>query len=702
MASRPRPSLLALFDPLSLTSPQTPTRGDQSPSPSPSLDSGSDKENLNTTTPRCVRSGKGSIEDVCSETVFFKRTYSRSGPAHGFGVSSKSPGKSFSLDPDTNADATNLCLVRLEDELDSASGDVSIPLEELKDRIEVSRQPLKEIDISSSNSYVPTPQRLVRDKRLVNVDSPMATPRSASKFAAGVARFDPSTPTAASSFHMRHLVRSPSSLASPPTISVSTQSSKSKLDDNTRSSSSLPSPPLVTQFPGLTSSTPSSAPVSGTSSPPFQDPPPGIRSASFEIQSSFCIKKIDLSGDLLNDEISFLTRMEDDSFLDYSRGDGLGKTDDSSPSTEGGFTSSENSTRTAPTADDLRSPGVKDGEIMSSSLESPKSVASTSSSPPSSPLEVDLNTDSGFGENDPTPDTPAELQLRTPSSSPLSMGNSVCPQVLAPKKTQALLRGNSLRVRDADLNDKAKAKFDAGAGGLHNAKRQSVLHPRASYIEVAPPPRTQYLASKNTGITPVAVSAPTMVQHPVSSQTLQRSASTITMKARSSLNRRTSIGKDLVSGMPKVSDQVSGKSQGRLSMSMSSTIVAAKGSGTTIRPGGARRVPMSGDAPLSRTKPHPPAEVPSASSKARPQRPPASVSGMGMSTSSGGVAGKPASFASGSRSLSRATSSTAVKVSAKAPAGIPRAASMSASSRLPMPQPKSTSRIPGPMTRKVF
>ncbi|THH08929.1 hypothetical protein EW145_g2374 [Phellinidium pouzarii] len=682
MASRPRPSLLALFDPLSIASPPPQKRDEQPPLTwPPSPDSGSDKENLNTTTPRCARASKETYADNCSETVFFKRSYSRSKPTEESNVSSGLLGKSFLLDSDLNADATNLCLLQLEDELGNTSNDVYTHNEGYLKGSDALRRPLLEIELFPNNSCAPTPR--ARDNRLVYLDTPNSTPKSVYKFAAGLAQLDPTTPRPATYPNSRELTRSPASLGSPsPTITLST-----RVNAKPRSSlSSVLAEPMLSQLPGPLNPISSSLGSSGTPSSPFLDSPLDLRSASFEIQNSLCMKRVALSGDLINDEISFLARMEDDSFMDYSRAQGSDRADVSSTATDA-------KSQSLP-------PAARGHETSSLPLGSPTSVASVS--PPLSLSPSEVESDSELDGNDVTPCTPVELQLHTPSSSPVSFKSAIHAQALAPKKSVAALRAESMRIRDSAISDKARARFDAGLGVSQNAK-QGAMHPRASHIEVPPLARTQPLAIKKKDGTTAATAymSNSTAQHSAPSETLQRSASIAPAKARPSLSRRVSLCKDLVSNMPKMTESVSTRGQNRLSVSTSTTSAPAKANGTLGRPGGARRVPLTADAPLFKTKMPSPVEAPHVNSKADgPQRPPVAIPRAVATMPSGEAEGKHPSF--GSRSLSRATAPTAVRVPAKLSAGIPRSASMSASSRLPMPQVKSSSRIPGPAARKAF
>ena len=156
MPSRPRPSVLALFDPLTISdaSQDTPTR--DSFSPSPSTESGSDKENLISTTPRNTPArtynGKGTIR--CTPSLV-----NTSEPQGN--VSHTDPtSESFSIGPKDD-DASNLCLVQLADELENACK----LTEDVLLRSDGPRVPLSEISLLHVNGNNRTPQSVAQDKR---------------------------------------------------------------------------------------------------------------------------------------------------------------------------------------------------------------------------------------------------------------------------------------------------------------------------------------------------------------------------------------------------------------------------------------------------------------------------------------------------------------------------------------------------------
>lgn len=285
--SRPRPSLLALFDPLSQPSP-TVNRDTSTPSP----DSGSDKENVNTTTPRNQRQNSKSLDPGSSETIFSQSTCSQiNDKDQPKNVPLDSIGKSFSLG--TNTDSSNLCLVQLAEELNS----VCKITDETIDRGDGPRRPLGEISLTTNN-IIATPNSCV--EKLINLDTPKSTPRSVLKFATGVTKCELSTPI--------------TNVDSPPVVRCITPHEASP--SIIVSSYSVLHPAPAIPFSSRSSVENLSPEISRIRGPQFHDPLSGFHNLSFEVQSSFEIKKIDLSGDLLNDEMLFLESLDDDSFAD--------------------------------------------------------------------------------------------------------------------------------------------------------------------------------------------------------------------------------------------------------------------------------------------------------------------------------------------------------------------------------------------------
>lgn len=601
--SRPRPSLLALFDPLS-QSTSTVNRDASTPSP----DSGSDKENVNTTTPRTSRQSDASF----SETQFFQRTISRSKQTDIQGQIRDLPpdsiGKSFTLGSDS--DSSNLCLVQLADELES----VCKIKDENLDRGSGPREPLSEISLVTNNIATPN---FGAEKKLINLDTPRSSSKSILKFATGVTNSDLPTPSPLVGISQE--ARSSIPHITSPSITISSHTTPYLAPAIPFSSQSLEERCSVT--------TPQSR------SPQFQDPPSGFLGSSFEVQSSFEIKKIDLSGDLLNDELSFLERLDDDSFTDVAHLKPLGK----SISSGTDFTAN--------------------GRVLKSKrlsiVESRLSLTKGELPPPDLSVD-DLEDDCvGMGPS-------SNILLQTPPSSPISTGSDIRARVLAPKKSIAVIRGANEEKKTASAM----------------MKRTGSLKPRDSIGELKP------LAVRKRAQAPMATTVASTASAPVRRPLLARrsSISTDLMKSRTSLESSTN----------QVPSQT--LTQKRLSFSMSTSAKAA----TTGRVGGARRVPLTADAPFFKeSKIAESSEKRSLASSVRsgPQRP--SI---------------PTSLRTGANTLSRSTtlpSKPLVRSTSASTTTIPRpsiAGTSSNLSRLPMPHTKTlgSGKLPGPGFRKAL
>lgn len=342
---------------------------------------------------------------------------------------------------------------------------------------------------------------------------------------------------------------------------------------------------------------------------------------------------------------------------------------------------------------------------------SPVSFASTSRFSSSPPSDSETETET---EGEDAKPSQSEIQLRTPSSSTLSFGRSTLAPTLAPKKKLATLRtipSDLASSADNADKDKAKARFEAG---ISVSARPSLMRHRPSQSEIVPLTRAQPLAIKKKV-------GPVTTQRPAPTQAAPRT-SIIPAPARASLSRRSSIGVDLTSSRTRAPDPTSGHSRLSASSSVTIGVASAKGMSNSVasRPtGGARRVPITADAPLFQAKTSTAAPAPtdrraslarslSVPSKAGPQRPPAPASALASSMSAGGPAGRVAavgSSASGptlSRTASfggRASISAATKPMA---AAVANSRLQGPTSRLPMPPSKATSRIPGPPPKRNF
>lgn len=240
------------------------------------------------TTPKGSNTCKPQYSDTCTETVFFKRTYSRNKLVD---APRSSMEESFSLHPGMLADTSNLCLVELSEGCDISRDDAG-----MKGEKEV-RKPLAE---KTSNRMTP------RNVALERVASP-GTPSDGSvmKFASGVSKFDPSTPTGRRD---SSLAKKFDTFATPsPTILASNKFRETTNVPRTQLSSALRSEPTSRDqkldSPSETHGE-SSLVLGGT---------------SFEIHGPLGMKKNSPRSDLLAEEMSFLTRMSDDSFLENNR-----------------------------------------------------------------------------------------------------------------------------------------------------------------------------------------------------------------------------------------------------------------------------------------------------------------------------------------------------------------------------------------------
>ena len=304
--SRPRQSLLELFDPLSSKEVVPEVADDaQRSSPTPSIESGSDKENIRTVTPKGTPKSSRAYDEKCSETLFFKRTTSRI----------EAPGdvdttrESFLMEPDS--DASNLCLVELADELDKACQLSNEPVR----RKAVHREPLMDIAIPQANSQTPSSISRAR-KNLISLDTPKYTPKSRSlslKFAAGVSGCDGMSPRLSSPTSSSGKSTPRQNLLSP-SIVITTP-----VGHSAPSMYKSTTPPLRPPFTSPSLEQKMSTPQIISSSPRFQDPPSSlgrgvgdISSASLDIRSLG--KRLDFCDDLLKDEPSLVGKLEDESF----------------------------------------------------------------------------------------------------------------------------------------------------------------------------------------------------------------------------------------------------------------------------------------------------------------------------------------------------------------------------------------------------
>ncbi|KAL5525519.1 hypothetical protein ACEPAG_6855 [Sanghuangporus baumii] len=690
MATRPRPSLLALFDPLvnSEASPSTPTR--DASSPSSSLESGSDKENFTSNTL------KGSWRRACGEVVSDAQAKCVAGPLVEIDVGKFQRteidlfGQSISLEPKDD-DASNLCLVRLQDELDNVCKIADS--EDILQRGNGLREPLSEICPVSSNSNTRTPQSEAQDKRLINLDTPSITPKSLRKFAAGIKKYESSTTP----------VTSPFSSRSRKALAVH------RTPPNTNGAAfalvhPAPTVPFSSNSPSLLSSTPALDPI-----PAFHDPPSGHVSSSFDIHERSNVKKTKFSGDLLDDDLSFLERLEDDSLADFGRFNHSDRTSSSSPEAP-----KEN--------EDLQKAEVpqETRPIMQEELHGHTKMHTPARN--ASDISCRSSSHSGltFGaRREELPmilSSPVKLEPHTPSSSPSVCGMAKRGQALAPKKPQAVIRRSTTMSRStsARVVGTVKDQSETIADELQAAK-SGPLRPRPSHVGIESHARSLSLGVKKTGVTASNNDAPI----------LGRCASL----SRPSVGRRPSIGYSLSPARPKVSTgaQVEAEKRPvtslaqnarRLSVSVSSRPTPIKTSNftTTGRLGGARRVPLTANAPLFKANeptitevqsPKQKPRAPNLQTKTGPQRPPIS----GVSESLGRNTSRPkatspvrtssTSISSKSRTLGRTTSASSGLFS-RSSFMTSSSSSMVSTSRLPIPPSKSISRIPGPGVRKGF
>ncbi|KAL5486284.1 hypothetical protein ACEPAI_7330 [Sanghuangporus weigelae] len=684
MAIRPRPSLLALFDPLvnSETSPSTPTR--DASSPSSYLESGSDKENFTSNTP------KGSWTRACGEVVSDAQAMCTAGPLVEIDVGKFQRteidlfGQSISLEPKDD-ESSNLCLVRLQDELDNVCKIADS--EDILQRGNGLREPLSEISLVSSNSNTRTPQSVAQDKRLINLDTPSITPKSLRKFAAGIEKYE--SPTT-SPFSSRP--RKASAVHGTPPNSNGAAFALVHL---------APTVPFSSNSPSLLSSTPALDPI-----PAFHDPPSGHVSSSFDIQEQSNLKKTKFSGDLLNDDLSFLERLEDDSLADFGHCIYSDRTSGSSPGAPKNYEDLQ-------TAEAFQETHSTQGEMhRRTNMETParNDIFRRSSS------HSGLTFGARHEELSMILSSPVNLEPRTPSSSPSICGMARQGQALAPKKPQTVIRRSTTMSRStsARVASTVKDQSETKADELQTAK-SGPLRPRPSSVEIKSHARSLSVGVKKTGVT--ASNNEALV--------IGRCASL----SRPSVGRRPSIGYSLSPTRPKVSTraQVEGEKRPvtslaqnarRLSVSVSSrpTPIKTNNFATTGRLGGARRVPLTATAPLFKANEPTITEVQSPKQKPRapnlqiktgPQRPPIS----GVSETLGRNTSRPkatspvrmssTSISSKSRTLGRTTSVSSGLFS-RSSFMTSSSSSMVSTSRLPIPPSKSISRIPGPGARKGF
>ncbi|OCB90198.1 hypothetical protein A7U60_g2569 [Sanghuangporus baumii] len=688
MATRPRPSLLALFDPLAIseTSPSTPTR--DACSPSSSLESGSDKENFTSNTP------KSSWTRACGEVVTDAQAMRSAGPLVEIDVDKFQRteidllGQSILLEPKDD-DSSNLCLVRLQDELDNACKIADS--EDILQRGNGLREPLSEISLISSNSNTRTPQSVARSKPLINLDTPSITPNSLRKFAAGIGKYESSTTT----------------MTSP----LSSCPSKASAVHRTRPNNNdaafalvhpAPRVPFTSNSPSLLSSTPASDPI-----PAFHDPPPGHVSSSFDINEPSNLKKTNFSGDLLNDDLSFLERLEDDSLADFGRCVYLDRTSGSSPRAAKNY----EDLQTAEAFQETHS--TMQGEMhRQTNMETParKDIFRRSSS------HSGLTFGARHEELPMILSSSVNPEPRTPSSSPSIRGMARRGQALAPKKPQTVIRRSTTMSRSTSVRiaETVKVQFETKADELHTAK-STPSRPRPSSLEIKSHARSLSVGLKKAGVTASNNDAPV----------LGRCASL----SRPAVGRCPSIGYNLSPTRPKVSTgaQVEGEKRPvtslaqnarRLSVSAPSrpTPIKTDNFATTGRLGGARRVPLTANAPLFKANeptitevqsPRHKPRAPNLQTKTGLQRPPIS----GVSETLGRNSSRPkaispvrtssTSISSKSRTLGQ-TASVSSGLFSRSSFMTSSSSSMVSTSRLPIPPSKSTSRIPGPGTRKAF
>ncbi|EJD07095.1 uncharacterized protein FOMMEDRAFT_138773 [Fomitiporia mediterranea MF3/22] len=416
------------------------------------------------------------------------------------------------------------------------------------------------------------------------------------------------------------------------------------------------------------------------------------------------MKKIDLSGDLLNDDLSFLARLKEDSFADTVHDCGPGKTvRSSSQSTQMDYNDGKVSSKKP----DLHVDGL--------SSETSNFAAKTPLRKHSAVFRRSIST-SGLvfsGESDgiaASLASPIDLQPRTPLSSPFSRANDR-EQALAPKKTQAVLRKSKTLSRSCGSGISEKIKEEDGVeSDMPQNTKKGPGRARPSSAEIKPLARSQSFIVKQAD---VALAAPAPVRR-----------SSI---SRPSIERRGNVGRSLSPVKPMAPESQSGQEQGqnqkqdsltqsfrRLSVSASAKPTPVKSSNfaTTGRMGGARRVPLTANAPLFKPIESPIIEVQSSRPVSRvtttrtgPQRPPA---GFGASATLGRSVSGPSLVAGvdrtssvpSTRTFSRSTSANSVAFSRSS--FMTSSGSTTSSSRLPVPPTKGLSKIPGPGARKAF
>lgn len=308
MTSRPRQSVLKLFDPLS-----TPTRN---------TSSGLSKENA---TPRNTRA-QGKEEGV-SETVFFKRTYSRSKEDSSVPPIPPLP-KEF-------ARAKESCLIEVEDGVETDLGTTRKPLCEIGGAGYGNTASVRGSTLEGLQGTVIS---FISDPQSYSQDSGKTSERSELKLSLPNDEASPDeleepdismtpadcltghtiTPSSSHTQPESHpLVSSPFQPASLPETSPLPDASSNSLTPS-RSDEHLPT---VSDGPICFFLPDKEEPAHSQSDVPQQKSAPGlsIRRSSFDLHSSWKLRAQNTSVDLINDEVSFLSGMDDSSFLDQSR-----------------------------------------------------------------------------------------------------------------------------------------------------------------------------------------------------------------------------------------------------------------------------------------------------------------------------------------------------------------------------------------------
>lgn len=309
--------------------------------------------------------------------------------------------------------------------------------------------------------------------------------------------------------------------------------------------------------------------------------------------------------------------------------------------------------------------------------------------------------------------SPVNLEPVTPSS-PSVPGLNTRGQPLAPKKTQTVIRRSHTFSRSVVGTIKEQPETRADVSQCAKSGR---LRPRPSSLEIKPNTRSLSLGVKKVDVSAAINEAPVLGRR-----------SSI---SRPSLGRRPSIGKSLSPTRARVPEptRTQGENQKRPATSLGQNVrrlsvsalskatpVKMNNFATTGRLGGARRVPLTANAPLFKSSeptitevqsPKPLQRTTSLQANRGPQRPPISgVSGSMCRGTTRPKAASPertnsASISSKSRTLGRTTSASSGLFS-RSSFMTSSTASMASASRLPMPPSKSTSRIPGLGARKVF